>query len=174
MVQLTRPRRYSPFARAVLVVAAAVAGFSTSVLGGQLSTEESPRPVSVPAREAWRLAESYAATNKGCEVMIGSGGSMLPLYPDRTVLIVQRRPMSELRAGMTVVFIGDRGRPVAHLLVSKTGRGWTARGLANDANDRALVRLTNYLGTVVKAFTPVLGFAADDTSADPQSFAGGD
>ena len=106
--------------------------------------------------------------------MIGSGGSMLPLYPDRTVLIVQRRPMSELREGMTVVFIGDRGRPVAHVLVSKTGRGWMARGLANDANDRSLVRLSNYLGTVVKAFTPVLGLPADDTSADQQSFAGGD
>ena len=92
--------------------------------------------------------------------MVGSGGSMLPLYPDRTVLLVQRVPLEDLEVGMTVVFIGDSGRPVAHTLVEKTSRGWFAQGLANAERDRTLVRVRNYLGAVVRAFTPVVGTAA--------------
>jgi hypothetical protein len=102
------------------------------------------------------MAEALAAGKGACEVLVGVGGSMLPLYPDRTVLVVERRPMSELREGMTVVFISDRGRPVAHALIEKTSRGWRVQGLANAERDRTLVRVDNYLGTVVRAFTPVL------------------
>ncbi len=116
----------------------------------------SPRPERVAPREAWRLAESLAAGKRACEVMIGSGGSMLPLYPDRTVLVVERLPIAKLKRGMTVVFIGDSGRPVAHTLIEKTPRGWVAQGLANGERDRTLVRERNYLGAVVRAFTPVL------------------
>ena len=104
--------------------------------------------------EAWKLAESYAATIPAGDVMVGSGDSMMPLYPDRTVIVVQRMPMAELRSGMTVVFIGDRGLPVAHTLVNRTSRGWTVKGLANDYLDRTLVRSFNYLGTVVRAYLP--------------------
>jgi hypothetical protein len=129
------------------------------------SPELSPRPERVAPRDAWRIAEEFAAQNKTCEVMVGSGGSMLPLYPDRTVLLIQRLPMSELRYGMTVIFIGDSGRPVAHTLVEKTARGWRAQGLANAKRDETLVRERNYLGTVVRAFIPVMGLAADDLPA---------
>ena len=117
----------------------------------------SPVPERIAARDAWRIVETLTATQPDCEAMIGSGGSMLPLYPDHTVLIVRRLPMAEWRSGMTVVFIGDRGRPVAHALVEKTSRGWLAKGLANTEADRTLVRTRNYLGTVVRAFTPVIG-----------------
>ena len=96
---------------------------------------------------------------------------MLPLYPDLTVLIVQRLPMSELRAGMTVVFVGDRGRPVAHTLVKKTFRGWMAKGLANSEADTTLVKVPNYLGTVIKAFTPVLGMSAVVPGSDATAHA---
>jgi hypothetical protein len=126
------------------------------------SPERSPRPERVAPRDAWRIAEEFAAQNKTCDVVVGSGGSMLPLYPDRTVLLIQRLPMSELRYGMTVIFIGDSGRPVAHTLVEKTARGWRAQGLANAKRDETLVRERNYLGTVIRAFTPVLGLPADE------------
>lgn len=85
---------------------------------------------------------------------------MLPLYPDGTVLVVQRLPMTQLQAGMTVVFIADSGRPIAHALVKKTSRGWLAKGLSNAGVDLTVVRMENYLGTVVRAFTPVVGLAS--------------
>ncbi len=127
-----------------------------------LEAAASPVPERVAPREAWRIAESLAAQRPTCEVMMGSGGSMLPLYPDRTVLVVERLPLTALRRGMTVVFIGDRGRPVAHVLIERTPRGWLARGLANRERDQTLVRERNYLGTVVRAFTPVLGLAPSE------------
>lgn len=119
----------------------------------------SPLPEPVAPREALRVAEDLLATYDDCEVMFGLGGSMLPLYPDRTILIVRRLPMSELRSGMTVVFVGDRGRPVAHTLQKRTLWGWKVKGLANAEADRTLVKDRNYLGTVIRAFTPVLGLA---------------
>ena len=128
----------------------------------------SPAPERVAARDAWRFAESFAAGAPDCEVLVGRGGSMLPLYPDGTVLLVRRMALPELQRGMTVVFIGDRGRPVAHTLVEKTFRGWLAKGLNNAEPDRTLVRTRNYLGTVVRAFTPVVGLAAGAEAAGGQ------
>lgn len=116
----------------------------------------SPAAEEVSPREAWRLAEAYARAHPGCEVLVGSGTSMLPLYPDKTVLVVAHVAMSQLRRGMTVIFIGDSGRPVAHLLVEKTPRGWRTRGAGNDEEDRTRVRSDNYIGTVVKAYTPTV------------------
>jgi len=116
----------------------------------------SPMPEFLRVGEAWRLAESIAAKIPGGDVMVGRGDSMLPLYPDRTVIVVQRMPMAALRPGMTVVFLGDRDRPVAHTLVARTSLGWTVKGIANADLDRTLVRAPNYLGTVVRAFVPVM------------------
>jgi hypothetical protein len=70
------------------------------------------------------------------------------------VLVLETMHVSAWRVGMTVVFIGDQGRPVAHTLVSKTSRGWIACGLGNSERDRTLVRASNYIGTVVRAFAP--------------------
>lgn len=131
------------------------------------SDVHSPVPERVAARDAWRIAESLAATDQNYEVVVGRGGSMLPLYPDGTVLLLQRVPMSDLRGGMTVVFIGDSGRPVAHALLQKTWRGWLAKGLNNPEPDHTLVRTSNYLGTVVRAFTPVVGLASTGNADIP-------
>lgn len=131
------------------------------------TASRSPVPERVAARDAWRLGEACAAALPLGDVMVGSGDSMMPLYPDRTVIVLHRQTMSELRPGMTVVFIGDRGRPVAHVLVAKTSRGWTARGLANAECDRTLVRSHNYVGTVVRAFLPVPGEVGAQTAALP-------
>ena len=51
---------------------------------------------------------------------------MLPLFPDGTIIVVRRTPLADLRVGMTVVFLGDRGLPVAHILVENTSGGWIA------------------------------------------------
>ena len=120
------------------------------------ATAVSPVPESVPPREAWRLAEDYARDHPKCEVLVGSGDSMLPLYRDRTVLVVERVAMAEWRMGMTVIFVGESGWPVAHTLLDKTPRGWRTMGVGNRAPDRTTVRSDNYIGTVVKAFAPAV------------------
>lgn len=119
-----------------------------------LAGENSPVAEEVAPRNAWRLAESYAAAHPGCDVVVGSGDSMMPVYRDRTVLVVQAMPMAQLRKGMTVIFIGRLGQPVAHTLVEKTARGWVSMGLANGQPDATRVRAQNYIGTVIKAFAP--------------------
>jgi hypothetical protein len=64
--------------------------------------------------------KSTSAEHPGTDFLVGSGDSMLPLYKDHTVVITQKDRGSDLRAGMTAVYIGDQGRPVAHVLVKKT------------------------------------------------------
>lgn len=145
-----------------LIGASVAAGRAAS---GAVVLDNSPRPECVAASDAWKLAEACAAGLVGGDVMLGQGDSMLPLYPDRTVIVVQRQEMSELRPGMTVVFIGDSGRPVAHTLVAKTSRGWTAKGVGNSYLDRTTVRVQNYVGTVVRAFMPVRTGSADSLVA---------
>ena len=122
---------------------------------GQVSIEHSPVAEMVAPREAWRRAEVFAAERSDCEVLVGSGDSMQPLYTDRTVLVVRRVKVANLERGMTAVFVGDRGRLVAHALVERTERGWRAAGLGNEEPDRTLVRRENLVGVVVKAFQPV-------------------
>jgi hypothetical protein len=117
----------------------------------------SPQPQTVPSLlDGWRQAERYAAEHANCEVFVGQGDSMLPLYRDHTVLVVEAVPMGELQAGMTVVFTGDRGRLVAHTLLQKTLLGWSAIGLGNHEPDRTCVCRRNLVGVVVKAFAPGL------------------
>ena len=132
-----------------------------------LTRENSPVAEEVAPRDAWRLAESYAAAHPGCDVVVGSGGSMMPVYRDRTVLVVQAMPMAKLKKGMTVIFIGRFGQPVAHTLVEKTLRGWVSMGLANGQPDVSRVRAQNYIGTVIKAFAPNPAVAARRDLPEP-------
>ena len=129
-----------------------------------VSTENSPVAEEVAPLDAWRFAEAYVASHPGCDTLVGSGASMMPLYRDRTVLVVQLMGMSELRGGMTVVFIGDQGRPVAHTLLERAPRGWVAMGIGNSEPDRTPVQSGNYLGTVIKAYAPNPRIAS---AADP-------
>jgi len=119
-----------------------------------VSTALTPIAEPVAPRDAWRQAEAYAANHADCEVLVGSGDSMLPFYRDRTVLVVRHARTTELQRGMTVVFTGDRGRPVAHTLLEKTPRGWRAMGVGNSEPDRTFVDYGNLIGVVVKAYAP--------------------
>jgi hypothetical protein len=102
--------------------------------------------------EGWQLAETFAAGREDAEVVLGLGESMEPLYRGRTVLVIERQRFETLAAGMTVVFTGDSGRPVAHVLVRPVPGGWEAAGLANTEPDTTRVTALNYRGTVTKAF----------------------
>ena len=146
-----------------------VAGVLAAMIGSDCATAQTPAPARqvistaltpvaepVAPREAWRLAEAYAAAHADCEVLVGSGDSMLPFYRDRTVLVVRHARTAELQRGMTVVFTGDRGRPVAHTLLEKTPGGWRAMGVGNREPDRTLVGYGNLIGVVVKAYASTL------------------
>jgi len=119
-----------------------------------LNLDASPKPERVGPFEGLHRAAAYVAAHPGSDYMVGSGDSMLPLYKDHTVIITERQPMDSLKVGMTVVFIGESGMPVAHTLVEKTSRGWVTQGLGNTEPDRVMVRSGNYLGTVIRAFEP--------------------
>lgn len=144
---------------AVGLLAAGCATQPSAVAPKRVTTENSPLAEAVAPRDALKLAESFAAAHPGSEIMVGSGDSMRPFYTSRTVLVVQPMNMADLKSGMTVVFVGARGRPVAHALVENTPRGWIAMGTGNDAPDERPVQFRNYIGTVIKAFTPTAGVA---------------
>jgi hypothetical protein len=114
----------------------------------------SPAADVVAPFEALRLGKQYVAEHAGTDFLVGSGDSMLPLYRDHTVVVTQRIAMSDLRPGMTAVYIGDSGRPVAHVLVKNTSEGWIAMGVGNARCDATTVTEGNLVGVVVKAFEP--------------------
>jgi hypothetical protein len=114
----------------------------------------SPAAEVVPPFEALRLGRAYVAAHPGTDYLVGSGSSMLPLYPDHTVVVVQPLAPAELKAGMTVVYANESGRPVAHVLVKKTSEGWIAMGVGNTDWDSTRVTAGNLQGLVIKAFAP--------------------
>jgi hypothetical protein len=114
----------------------------------------SPAAEVVPPFEALRLGRAYVAAHPGTDYLVGSGTSMLPLYPDHTVVVVQPLAPAELKAGMTVVYSNESGRPVAHVLVKKTSDGWVVMGVGNTDCDSTRVTAANLQGVVVKAFAP--------------------
>ena len=61
--------------------------------GSSESALNSPQVEPVAARDAWRMAEVFTAGGPECDVVVGSGDSMLPLYPDQTVLLIRRLPI---------------------------------------------------------------------------------
>ncbi len=112
----------------------------------------SPAPITAPLTTAWKQAERYAASHPNAEVFLGRGNSMLPLYPDRTILVVERQAMAEWKPGMSVAFEGSRGAIVVHVLVEPLPKGWITAGLGNLRVDNSLVNEGNYLGTVIRAY----------------------
>lgn len=125
----------------------------------------SPAPTIAPPAEAWRTANAYAASRVGAEVVLGLGDSMAPLYRDRTLLVIEKQPFETLEPGMTVVFFGGSGSPVAHALIRRVRGAWEAGGLGNNHRDPKLVTPANYLGRVTQAIeltwprtTPEIGW----------------
>ncbi|HEX2852706.1 MAG TPA: hypothetical protein VHO24_05665 [Opitutaceae bacterium] len=97
-------------------------------------------------------AEKAAAQIPGAEMFWGVGASMEPLYASNTAVIVAPVKFSELKKGMTVVYVNSLGRMVAHSLKSDMPKGWIAQGVNNDYEDNDLVTKKNLVGVIVKAF----------------------
>ena len=111
----------------------------------------SPAPMIAPPAEAWERANAYAASREGAEVVLGLGDSMAPLYRNRTLLVIEKPRFETLEPGMTVVFSGETGAPVAHVLIRRVRGGWETGGVANDYRDRERVTPANFLGRVTQA-----------------------
>jgi hypothetical protein len=122
---------------------------------GNLYFGNSPQPIAVARREAWRYAEQMAAQHEGAFVVRGDGASMEPLYPSGTVLVIERVSYDQLKRGATVIYRNKDGRPIAHVLVAPSRHGWRTAGLGNQHLDEESVRPENLLGVVMSAYTPV-------------------
>ena len=120
----------------------------------QALAANSPRAQKVAPLDAYALAKRFVDAHEGTDYLVGTGQSMMPLYRDHAVLIVRPDPLDDLREGMTVVFVDDRGTRVAHALVRRVRGGWVTMGVGNASCDRVGVTEANYVGVVVKVFEP--------------------
>ena len=118
-------------------------------------TGKSPRPVPIIENEAWQRANELAGLTAGAFVLIGTGGSMQPLYPPGTILVMQPRPYAALERGETALYRSKGRKIVAHVLVAKVRDGWRVAGLSNRIHDMEPVQRDNLVGVVIAAFTPL-------------------
>jgi hypothetical protein len=143
-----------PFVLLIIFLASSI-GRAADLSPGALFSGNSPQPIAVARREAWRYAEHVAAEHDGSFVVRGDGASMAPLYPSGTVLVISRVSFDELKRGATVIYRNREGRPIAHVLVSLSRKGWRTAGLNNPHLDEESVSPENLLGVVISAYTPV-------------------
>jgi phage repressor protein C with HTH and peptisase S24 domain len=134
---------------------ASLLGRAADSIPGGLFFGNSPQPIALARREAWRYAEQMAAQHDGSFVVRGDGASMAPLYPSGTVLVISRVSFDQLKRGATVIYRNNEGRPIAHVLVSLSRKGWRTAGLNNPHLDEESVSPENLLGVVISAYTPV-------------------
>jgi phage repressor protein C with HTH and peptisase S24 domain len=137
-------KQHLPTAFVLLIIALASSiGRAADATSGGLFFGNSPQPIAV------------AAQHDGSFVVRGDGTSMAPLYPSGTVLVVARVSFDQLKRGATVIYRNNEGRPIAHVLVSLSRKGWRAAGINNPHLDEGSVSPENLLGVVTSAYTPV-------------------
>jgi hypothetical protein len=106
----------------------------------------------VKADDAWRDAKLVAGREAGRTPAAGAGSSMQPVYGDNTMLVISPIEYDQLRPGMTVAYVNQRGGRVVHRLVQKLADGWQVIGLNNDRVDDDVVTRKNLLGVVYATF----------------------
>lgn len=116
-----------------------------------------PAPVLVAKGQELRTADAAAAQTNGAQAFIGAGDSMQPIYASGTAIVVTPCDYTQLRPGLSVVYVNSSGRGVAHTLVESTHNGWVVQGVNNPEPDRDLVTARNLVGVITQAY------AASDT-----------
>jgi len=111
-----------------------------------------PAPVLVTKGQELRTAEAAASHLEGAEAFIGAGDSMEPVYASGTAIVVMPCDYRLLRPGMSVVYVNQDGRGVAHALVRETRDGWVAQGVGNPECDPDLVTARNLVGVITQAY----------------------
>lgn len=136
----------------VALTVAAEAGIKSERLLAAI-LQHTPESVLVPAGEQMKRAEAAAAAIPGATAFWGVGGSMEPLFSDKTAVVVAPVAFKDLKKGMTVVYLNRRGRLVAHSLTGDLPKGWIAQGVANEKEDDDLVTKRNLIGVIVDAYS---------------------
>lgn len=111
-----------------------------------------PAPVLVTKGQELRTAEAAASHLEGAEAFIGAGDSMEPVYASGTAIVVMPCDYHLLRPGMSVVYVNQDGRGIAHALVRETRGGWVAQGVSNPECDPDLVTARNLVGVITQAY----------------------
>jgi hypothetical protein len=109
---------------------------------------KAPPSANVGKLQAWNDAEMLAQRAEGRSAAVGAGNSMLPVYGDNTMLVINAVPYDMLRLGMNVAYRNSRGVEVVHQLIGKEARGWRVAGLNNEEADAELVTPYNLIGVV--------------------------
>lgn len=78
-------------------------------------------------------------------IILGSGKSMLPTFPELCLIKVKTFPYENLEKQMIVIY-QYKGALTAHRLVGKTKKGWKVKGDNNKEIDGCLVTKQNYEG----------------------------
>jgi hypothetical protein len=124
---------------------------------------KTPPTANVGKLQAWNDAEMLAQRAEGRSAAAGAGTSMLPIYGDNTMLVINAVPYDTLKTGMTVAYLNSRGIEVVHKLIGKEARGWLVAGLNNEEADRELVTPENLIGVVYAT----LNYDADEDDDSP-------
>jgi signal peptidase I len=114
--------------------------------------ERTPAPRLVAEGTQLKTAEKFAATLPRAHALWGIGRSMEPLYAPNTAVVVQEINYDDIKKGMTVVYVKNNGRRVAHSVVGETRGGFLVQGVNNDREDAELVTPENFIGVITQAF----------------------
>jgi hypothetical protein len=126
---------------------------------------KAPPSANVGKLQAWNDAEMLAQRAEGRSAAAGAGNSMLPVYGDNTMLVINAVPYDTLQLGMTVAYRNSRGIEVVHKLIGKESQGWRVAGLNNEEADDELVTPLNLIGVVYAT----LNYDPDDEEDSPPS-----
>jgi hypothetical protein len=144
-------QKLSPYG---LLVIAMLTGCDSPPINMEQVVLFSPPAIEVSERPM-DLANRLSKIAPRSTVLVGHGNSMLPLYPDGTILVVQEIAWRNLTPGMSVVYGADVNNPynlVCHVIEERASeREWSVRGLGNAEPDRILVTPENYIGVVIAA-----------------------
>jgi hypothetical protein len=121
--------------------------------GGGLGRDTQTSPsANATVTEAWRDAQKVSAQGEGRSSAMGSGDSMQPVYGPTSVMVITPIAYADLKPGMNVAYMNERGVKVVHKLVSKDKEGWRIVGLNNERIDRELVTPRNLVGVIYASF----------------------
>ena len=113
---------------------------------------QTPAPQLVAEGQQLKTAERVAARIPGAVAYWGIGQSMEPLYATNTAIVVTPIAYEAVKKGMTVVYLKNNGRRVAHTIVGETRGGYLVQGIENDEPDAGVVNEKNLIGVIVSAY----------------------
>lgn len=114
---------------------------------------QTPAPQLVAEGQQLKTAERAAARIPGAVAYWGIGASMEPLYATNTAVVVTPITYDAVKKGMTVVYLKNNGRRVAHTIVGETRGGYLVQGINNDEPDAGVVNEENLIGVIVSAYS---------------------